>query len=114
MASVVLAQTPAQPSVREILNPDGTVRLDREGGYSVEGYEIQMDENGQPRFVPKGEAQTQSTSGTWNSVGTGSGNGVSGTVYALAVYNGELYVGGFFWQAGGLSANSIARWNGSS
>lgn len=31
---------------------------------------------------------------------------------ALAVYNGELIVGGNFTSAGGLSASRIARWNG--
>ncbi len=113
MASSVLAQTPAQPSVREILNPDGTVRLDRDGGYSVEGYELQIDANGEPRLAPKGESQTQSTSGTW-ATGFGLPNGVDGTVLALAVYNGELYVGGSFSTAGGASANRIARWNGTS
>lgn len=35
-------------------------------------------------------------------------------VYALAVYNSELYAAGFFDQAGGQPVHSIARWNGSS
>ncbi|MFN3345876.1 MAG: hypothetical protein ACK412_09535, partial [Chloroherpetonaceae bacterium] len=114
VASVVFAQTPAQPSVQEILNADGSLRLERDGGYSLDGYELQMDASGAPRVVPKGEAQTQNpTSGTW---GTGFAfpNGVNGTVSALAVYNGELYVGGRFTEAGGIFANCIARWNGTS
>jgi len=36
--------------------------------------------------------------------------------YAMATYDAgsgpELYVGGYFTEAGGLTANSIARWNG--
>ncbi|GAA4348683.1 hypothetical protein GCM10023185_04820 [Hymenobacter saemangeumensis] len=50
---------------------------------------------------------------TWSSLGTGAQNGVDGFVHALAVApNGDLYVGGLFTRAGGLVANSIARWNG--
>jgi hypothetical protein len=55
--------------------------------------------------------------GTWSALGSGlegsvaiAGAGVS----SLAVMaNGDLVVGGFFTTAGGVAANSIARWNGS-
>ncbi len=112
----LFAQT--QLSVREILNADGSVRLDKDGGYDVEGYKMVIDKDGKPRFLSKTETAL-SDSGSWSSVGTGSSNGVSGSmfntaVYALAVYNGELYAGGEFTQAGGMSMNNIARWNGSS
>ena len=30
------------------------------------------------------------------------------------VYNGEIYVGGIFSNAGGVPANNIAKWNGTS
>jgi hypothetical protein len=33
-------------------------------------------------------------------------------VYALAVYQGELYAGGYFEEAGGTDVQSIARWDG--
>ena len=36
-----------------------------------------------------------------------------GTVYALAVYNGDLIAGGSFTTAGGTSAYNVARWDGS-
>jgi trimeric autotransporter adhesin len=39
--------------------------------------------------------------------------GVNGPVYAMCVYNGELYVGGSFTSAGGVAVNNIAKWNGS-
>ncbi|GAB3857170.1 hypothetical protein GCM10028822_30440 [Hymenobacter terrigena] len=49
----------------------------------------------------------------WNSLGTGTANGVGGGVYALAIgSNGDVYVGGGFTQAGGVAANRVARWNG--
>ncbi|MGB9613419.1 MAG: chitobiase/beta-hexosaminidase C-terminal domain-containing protein, partial [Candidatus Margulisiibacteriota bacterium] len=43
------------------------------------------------------------------------GSGMNGSVYALAVdSSGNLYAGGSFTTAGGVSANRIAKWNGSS
>ena len=52
-------------------------------------------------------------SNSWAGLGTGSGNGVAGNVNALVIYGGDLYVSGEFTRAGGVSANRIARWNGS-
>ena len=50
---------------------------------------------------------------TWSSVGTGAANGVSGSVYALAVAsNGDIYAGGGFATAGGVAVNGVARWSG--
>lgn len=54
--------------------------------------------------------------GGWTALGTGI-SGVSvpqqiGPVMALAVYNGELVVGGKFTGAGGAVVNNIARWDG--
>lgn len=47
----------------------------------------------------------------WSAVGSG----INGTVNALTVHNGLLYVGGKFVEAGGLTdANHIAVWNGNS
>ncbi len=41
------------------------------------------------------------------------GAGVGGSVFALAFRaNGELYAGGDFTTAGGVSANRVAKWNG--
>ncbi|MGY3089509.1 hypothetical protein ACVWYF_002557 [Hymenobacter sp. UYAg731] len=52
----------------------------------------------------------------WSSLGTGTANGVGmagNAVYALAVAgNGDVYAGGLFQQAGGATANHVARWNG--
>ncbi|MBI5219609.1 MAG: PKD domain-containing protein, partial [Bacteroidia bacterium] len=42
----------------------------------------------------------------WNTLGSG----VNNTVYALAEYKGELYVGGEYSIAGGDSARGLARW----
>jgi hypothetical protein len=54
---------------------------------------------------------------TWQAMGTGvlTGRGIiPPLVEALAVYNGELYVGGLFQHVNGVGtfARSLARWNG--
>lgn len=51
----------------------------------------------------------------WNGVNWSPlGSGMDSKVTALAVYNGELYAGGSFENAGGVSAKNIAKWNGQS
>jgi hypothetical protein len=107
--SVVNAQ-PAfeQRSLEEALNPDGTLKRGVQGSFKVEGYTMRTGKNGEPIFEP----QTQHTaSGTWSTLGTGSSNGVSGYVNALAVVGNEVVVGGAFTSAGGVSANYVARFN---
>ncbi|WP_223827677.1 T9SS type A sorting domain-containing protein [Hymenobacter armeniacus] len=52
----------------------------------------------------------------WSALGTSLSNGVSGLIPeidAMAVVGTDLYVGGSFTAAGGVSANRIAKWNGS-
>jgi hypothetical protein len=52
---------------------------------------------------------------TWSTVGTGvSGANPYLDIYAMAVYNGTLYVAGQFDSAGGVLVNNIASWNGTS
>jgi trimeric autotransporter adhesin len=52
----------------------------------------------------------------WSALGTLLGTGVSGRVNALAVFDDgggpALYAGGSFTTAGGVSANYIAKWDG--
>ena len=98
-----------QRSLEEALNPDGTLKRGAQGSFKVEGYTMRTGKNGEPIFEPR----TQHTaSGTWSSLGTGSSNGVSGGgVFALAVVGNEVVVGGEFTQAGGVSANGVARFN---
>ncbi len=49
----------------------------------------------------------------FRSLGSGSSNGINGIVYALSTRGAELYVGGSFFEAGGVAARNIARWDGS-
>ncbi|MBI4930637.1 MAG: T9SS type A sorting domain-containing protein [Bacteroidetes bacterium] len=48
---------------------------------------------------------------SWSCVGAGGPNDIW-EINAMAVYNGELYVGGKFQNMGGVNAASIARWDG--
>ena len=49
----------------------------------------------------------------WSNLGATNANGISGSVSTLAVApNGDVYAGGFFTQAGGVGANNVAKWNG--
>ena len=52
----------------------------------------------------------------WTTLGGAPGDGVGGPpgfkVKALHVFNGELYVGGSFNTAGGISVSNIAKWDG--
>ncbi len=53
---------------------------------------------------------------SWSALGSGVSGGApyGPNVNALAVSGGTLYAGGTFTNAGGVAANNIARWNGSS
>ncbi len=53
---------------------------------------------------------------TWHSLGAGVNSDVYDypAVYALAMLNDDLYVGGGFSSAGGVAANHIAKWSGNS
>jgi len=52
----------------------------------------------------------------WSALGSGLSPGKNGEAfaYALAVSGGDVYVGGYFAAAGGIAANNIGRWDGSS
>jgi hypothetical protein len=52
---------------------------------------------------------------SWSALGAGLSGAGAPEVYALAVgAHGELYAGGNFSAAGGVAANNIAMWNGTS
>lgn len=49
----------------------------------------------------------------WSPAGSGIGSAYNHSVNSLAQYNGELYAGGYFSNAGDTVANNMAKWNGS-
>jgi len=51
---------------------------------------------------------------SWSALGSGVGvDTYEGWIYALAISGSDVYAGGSFTRAGGNTANSIAKWNGS-
>ncbi len=91
--------------VRELLRPDGTLNLTTgfSGSLDVSGFGMELD----PARGPMFHALAPTAIG-WSALGTGT----DGNVYALAVIGSDLYVGGAFTTAGGVSANRVAKWDG--
>jgi hypothetical protein len=113
---------PDAPSVEAFLAPDGSFDLERarragfEGELDLGGYRGRLDREQRPVFEPVADSGLRATpdDNWWDGFGcdggtTGLGHG---DVYALAVYQGLLYVGGLFDTAGGVSAAYIASWDG--
>jgi hypothetical protein len=54
-------------------------------------------------------AQFTTATEAWQSLGSGTANGTSGRVLALAALGPDVFVGGQFARAGGAAANAVAR-----
>lgn len=65
-------------------------------------------------LVAAGGIGAPHTVATWNGSAWSVLGTVAGTVNTMAVFNGDLFVGGFFTSVGGVPANNLARWNGAS
>ncbi len=59
-----------------------------------------------------GNAIAEECEPAWNSFSSGGQIGLTGQVRSLAVYQGDLYIGGQIETVGGQEANHIARWDG--
>ena len=60
---------------------------------------------------PVAQAAPTFTDASWTSMGSGISGYINSVVRDGA---GNVYVGGVFTSAGGVTANSIAKWNGNS
>jgi hypothetical protein len=61
--------------------------------------------------IARWDSAANGGAGAWYALGAGI-TGFSGEVYAIAVSGSDVYVGGYFFTAGGASIYSIARWDG--
>ena len=53
------------------------------------------------------------STGKWSPLGVDSTNGTDGIIFKMIFVGNDLYVGGNFKKAGGITVNNIARWDGS-
>ncbi|MFN8493559.1 MAG: PxKF domain-containing protein [Caldilineaceae bacterium] len=91
------AQGQRLPAHMQVLTPTRlTIVVDEAGAAAPVTWPLRID----PTF----------SDANWLPLGTG----VAGNVLALAVSGSDLYVGGGFTTAGGVSAIAIAKWDGSS
>src|SRR3954451_17959999 len=131
------SRQPGQPAtpLERVLNKDGTLDLSTgfSGSIDPKGWRMETSPNGEPRFVKSDDQQQQqqpppaeprsttSTPSSLSPLAPGDENwdprfnlpGVNNYVYAIAISGSDVYVGGRFTTAGGVAANSIARWDGS-
>lgn len=90
-----------------LLHPDGSLNLSDgfSGSLDLRGWQVKLDVQRGPILAP-----TAASPG-WNLLGTWTGT-TGDQVYALTVYGSDVYVGGEFHSAGGVTyADHIAKWN---
>ena len=93
----------------QLLNKDGTLDLDGSfyGALDLENWNVQLDPALGPVFSPLAAKDN------WEAVGTGGGP-FNDSINSVAVNGTDIYVGGWFRDAGGVpEADYIAKWNGS-
>lgn len=117
-AAVSAAAATSAASLSEVLNADGSIDLSsgRAGSFSGEGWTMRIDAEGAPRFLRAADEAREirqafaGRSGEWDPrFGVA---GVEGEIRSLALFDGDLYVGGEFTAAGGQEAMNVARWDG--
>ncbi len=97
------------PAAGQFINADGSLNLTTgySGGLDVSNYNVTLDPARGPVFSP-----LVVTANAWNALGTGL-NAVNADASAIAISGTDVYVGGNFTDAGGVAANNIAKWDGS-
>lgn len=101
--------------VSDMIDDNGA--LDTGNGFSgtlaVDGYAMQLAENGSPLFKPVSESKQDVILGAGDSNWSSNfADAVNNDVYCLVLDGTMLYVGGKFTEADGSTANRIATFNG--
>jgi hypothetical protein len=111
------------PSIRQFMTPDGRIDINsvRSSGYQgpldLTGVDVRVDSRSSPPMVAAFSPQSPTDDPDdiyWDNSISPSIPGVNGPVFAMTIYDGELIVGGYFSAAGGVMANNIAAWDGTS
>lgn len=110
--SAVQAQPRSAEQLRSLspaLGADGALRPGTVGSFDASGFRLATGEDGQPRFLP---GTTANDDERWDDRFNLPGV-LYGPVSAVALGpDGDLYVGGYFFSAGGVEAANVARWDG--
>jgi hypothetical protein len=117
-SSLVFAET--NPSLATVLTPEGGIAEGVSGSFDPAGFRMTYGSGGEPVFVPDDPSSVepvpafdeQYVEGYWDY--RFDYQGVDGPVNAMAFGGTDAYLGGAFTQAGGVSANRVARWDGNS
>lgn len=96
-----------QKNISEVLDASGKIKPGINGSFSATGYKIDTL-NGTPIFSPDAAGVV------WSAFGSGVGNPVGEIVICVAISGNDIYAAGHFDTAGGIPANNIAKWNGTS
>jgi trimeric autotransporter adhesin len=105
--AVPMAQADAA-ALADGLQPDGTLDPAARGTFDPQGMTLLTEPGGAPVFQPA----TSAITGTWDTrlADALPSSGVIKVVFVAP--NGDLYVGGRFGRIAGITATSIARWDG--
>ena len=109
-SNAAAAPFPSRPA-EQLLNTDGTLNVNTgwSGALDPHGWQVTLDAERGPLLLPAGSSPSEVSANIWMALGTGANDSVS----AIAVSGSDVYVGGSFTSAGGVTANHIAKWDGS-
>lgn len=96
------------PALADSLRADGTLDPAARGTFDPQGMTLRTGAGGAPIFQPA----TSAITGTWDTRFADAlpSSGVIRVIFVAP--NGDLYVGGEFGRIAGITATSIARWDG--
>jgi trimeric autotransporter adhesin len=92
------------------LLPDGRLDPAARGTFDPQGMTLRTADGGAPVF----QAATSAITGTWDTRFADALPSSGAILVIFVAPNGDLYVGGKFGRIAGITATSVARWDGSS